>query len=477
MHKRNEKPVALLVNPPVYDFSLYDLFHRPLGLMRIGRWLEEAGYEVSVVDALDVDDRRSTVALGKVKRKQNGTGHFFKQPARFPASGSVDRGTVDNCTANHATAAHRPTDRSPGCSHPPVKRNFSRFGILAESFSERLGALKPDIVLITSGMTYWYPGVVEAVRTVRALHPAVPVIAGGVYATLLPDHCRRTAGPDYLITGPPWMELRRILSSINLPVPEAPPDGRVLLDHGIWRGAGVLKLNEGCPLRCDYCASSILHPVFEAGSGTGLLRILRELVESCGIGSFAFYDDALLHRKEESFIPFLESVIESGLDLAFYLPNAIHLSLLDFNTASLMRRAGFREIRVGYESSSPVFHACHDEKVKRGDFYDTIATVLEAGFDKSKIIAYVLAGLPRQRAAEVEDSVRYVSSFGVRASVAEYSPVPGTGLWEESVEASPFPIEEEPLYQNNSIIPLQWDGFTAADLQRIKDLSRELVAG
>jgi hypothetical protein len=39
-------------------------------------------------------------------------------------------------------------------------------------------------------MTYWYPGVVEAIARVRARFGAVPVVLGGVYATLCTDHAR-----------------------------------------------------------------------------------------------------------------------------------------------------------------------------------------------------------------------------------------------------------------------------------------------
>jgi len=439
-----DKPAALLINPPVYDFSLYDLFHKPLGLMRIGRWLVEAGYLVTLVDALDIDDEPSQAALGAPRRKNNGTGKFFRQPAPFPADGSM------------------------------IKRRYSRYGILSESFAHRIAGRKPDIVLITSGMTYWYPGVAEAVRTVRREHPGVPVVVGGVYAALLPEHCEKTAGPDYVVAEKPWDKLKTILSAHSLPVPRGEPSKKALLTPEVWRGAGVLRLNEGCPLRCDYCASSLLHPGFHPGNGEESFGVLRELVEACGISAAAFYDDALLHKKSESLKPFLERVIESDLDISFFLPNAVHLGLLDRDTAVLMRRAGFKEVRLGYESSSVPFHEDHDSKVGAGDFEAAVGVLLDAGFKGGEIIAYILAGMPGQFAEEVEESVRLVSAQGIRASIAEYSPVPGTALWKRSVETSRFPIEDEPLYQNNSVMAFRWSGFGLEDLQRLKDLSRKL---
>jgi radical SAM superfamily enzyme YgiQ (UPF0313 family) len=236
----------------------------------------------------------------------------------------------------------------------------------------------------------------------------------------------------------------------------------------------VLRINEGCPLRCDYCASSLLNPDFKPGGGAMQFEVFEELVRQCRIKNFAFYDDALLYRKEQGIVPFLEKVIDSDLKVSFHVPNALHLGLLDFDTALLMKKAGFSEIRLGYESSSPVFHERHDGKVKPGDFEDAVGMLRQAGFESSQITAYILAGLPGQPVEEVEESVRTVTAAGARASLAEYSPVPGTGLWKASVQASRFPIEEEPLYQNNSILPLEWNKFTIEDLQRMKDLARTL---
>ncbi len=61
---------------------------------------------------------------------------------------------------------------------------------------------RPDAVLVTSLMTYWYPGVTAAIRLVREYFPGVPVILGGIYASLCPDHARSHSGADLVLTGP-----------------------------------------------------------------------------------------------------------------------------------------------------------------------------------------------------------------------------------------------------------------------------------
>jgi len=72
----------------------------------------------------------------------------------------------------------------------------------------------------------------------------------------------------------------------------------------------------------------------------------------------------------------------------------------------------------------------------------------------------------------VETSVRKALAEGVRVRLAEYSPVPGTGLWEESIRRCRYPIGEEPLYHNNSFFPMEWEGFSREDLTRLKELAR-----
>ena len=140
-----------------------------------------------------------------------------------------------------------------------------------------------------------------------------------------------------------------------------------------------------------------------------------------------------------------------------------------------MRRAGFREIRLGFESSDPEFHKNNGRKYDEGTFPSVIEKLKSGGFsERNEIIIYILAGLPGQMRDEVLNTVRYLSGFKVRISVSEYSPVPGSSLWEESVRKSRYPIAEDPLFHNNSIFPMSWEKFTYDDMQDLKTLASEL---
>ncbi len=475
---RPQRPRALLVVPPVYDFAFYDLFTAPFGLVRIGRWLSAAGYDVRLVDALRTDDERSRELRGAPRRRPDGTGKAFRTRVEWPA------GPL------------------------PVDRSFARYGIVAESFRTRIAdafeGAAPDVALVTSGMTYWYPGVVEAVQTVRAAHPLASIAVGGVYASLLPEHCAAATGADLVAAGSSTADLAAFLGRLGLPVPTGAPHGAVV-DSG--RGFAAVRLNEGCPYRCDYCASHMLCPRFEPGDPYAAAAEVSRLSEREGVRNFAFYDDALLVDRKRVFAAFFERFAAGGAadtgaagadpgpgaaqsSVKFHLPNAVHMSHLDADIAGLMNRAGVQEVRLGFESDSDAFHAAHDAgsgpKVAGGEAADDNGTAGDGaalsnavnalragGFSPDRIGVYVLAGLPGQRRGEVERSVRTAGEQGVNVYVSEFSPVPGTPIWERCVELCELPIGEEPLYQNNTLLPMAWEGFTRADLAAVKECAAD----
>jgi hypothetical protein len=162
---------VLLINPWIYDFTAYDFWMKPLGLLTVASLIRRfTPHSVSFIDCLD----RSHPGLEKSPAmKADGRGPFAKEEVPKPA---VLRG---------------------------VPRRFSRYGIPVAVFEEELArSPKPDVVLLTSAMTYWYPGVQAVVDLVRRRFGSVPVVLGGVYATLCPDHARAETGADLVVPGP-----------------------------------------------------------------------------------------------------------------------------------------------------------------------------------------------------------------------------------------------------------------------------------
>ena len=59
----------------------------------------------------------------------------------------------------------------------------------------------PDQILITSLFTYWADYVRDTVRFYKTKYPKAHIIVGGIYASLMPEHCKIYTGCDEVFVG------------------------------------------------------------------------------------------------------------------------------------------------------------------------------------------------------------------------------------------------------------------------------------
>ena len=464
MMKKVVKKSVLFIFPPIYEFALYDLFCRPFALMRLQKWFKENGWSTHFINALSYDDTLSNQILGSVKREKNGQGHFYKKQLR--------QGEAVVSLPSQLFS---------------VPRHFCRYGIAYESIEKQLQDYKvsnggsPQVVCISSSMVYWYKGVEEAVAICRRIFDSSKIVVGGVYATLLSEHCKNVCKPDAVITSSGAQPINELLSKLlddftplQNEIPLTPD-----IDEKAWgkgdEGAGVIRLNEGCFLNCDYCASKLISPKFIPGNYMQWIEFVYALNDLYGISHFGFYDDALLGGQETVLYPFLEKIIADGRDFSFYAPNALHIRLINEKNINLMALAGFKEVRLGFESDQGKFHKKYDNKYRYSDFKKAVSIIHKAGFKPKDIRCYILAGLPNQKWQEVETAIKVVGENGAQPVVAEFTPIPKSQLWEKCVKESIYPIETEPLFTNNSLFPLQHSGFTPQDMGRMKNHARNFL--
>jgi pyruvate-formate lyase-activating enzyme len=439
----------LLITPWIYDFAAYDLWIKPLGFLYLASLLRENGYHITYIDCLDIFDPLMQEYLGRhtirLKRKQDGSGQFPKAFVEKPHS-------LRN-----------------------IPRRYGRYGITQEVFNQRLRqAPRPDAVLVTSMMTYWYPGVARVIELVRGYDTHIPILLGGNMVTLCPQTAS-ALGADLCLPGEGERSVLQILQGITgQPIRYGPdPDNLDSLPYpafDLQRKADfvLLQTSRGCPFRCVYCASGLLYPKFCRRSAASVVREIEHSLLRYGTSHFVFYDDALCHEAADYLIPILRAVEAKRMKVYFHTPNALHAREITQELAELFYRTGFRTLRLGFETSNPLRQKLTGGKVTNEQFQQAVLNLRKAGFSRPQIGVYILTGLPGQSIHEVEESVDFVFQNGAYPVLTEFSPIPGTHLWPYCLENSPFDLSSDPLLHNNSILPCQGPELSWEDYRQLK---------
>ncbi|HSV30403.1 MAG TPA: B12-binding domain-containing radical SAM protein [Atribacteraceae bacterium] len=415
----------LLINPWIYDFTAYDLWSKPLGLLYLGAHLRKQGCRIFLLDCLD---RQSDLANPGIKRgsrvlRDYGCGNY--QKTRLPKPDLLNM----------------------------IPRYWGRYGITFAQVVNHLKSLpKPQAIMITCGMTYWYPGAVAMQRITSLLWPRVPIFLGGVFAALCPDFARQFGFFEVIETSDPLLMCERLESQlgINLNVSGYEDFFSVHPAFDLYSDPyyAVVTTSIGCPFRCSYCASGRLLPNFWQRDPIDVYEEIRALVQGRGIQDIAFYDDALLFHAERCFVPLLEQVLSKGLKFRLHLPNSIHARYITPEIARLMREAGVRTIRISLEGIQEPVLKKSQEKVDLNVFTDAVDALLYAGYERKEIGVYLLFGLPGIMENEYRSTLDTVLRMGLHPKLSLYSPIPGTEDWRH---VSWLSEKSDPLYQNKTV--------------------------
>jgi len=421
-------PRVLLVNPPIYDFSAYDFWLKPYGLLRVAGYLRDRA-ELCLFDYLD----RRHPSLDVDQHSDSwGRGEFPREVVPTPSVLT------------------------------PVSRRFRRYGLGRPHFRQFLQEHGPfDFALVQTVMTYWYLGVQEVVEDLRSFCPRAQVVLGGVYATLCPKHARNLE-VGLVVEGSRLESLWRFLGL------RPNVDGLPFWEGYSRLNVGILKLAYGCPFRCTYCSVPQVEPTF---TGYPLERSLAELEFLCrlGVSNVAFYDDALLYRPKQILQPFLRGAIDRGLTVQFHTPNALNARFITAELAELMVEAGFQSFFLGFESSAYDWQRRTGGKVYSQELVRAVANLIAAGASRHAITTYLIIGHPNSDQQHVEASMRFAHDLGIRVMLSEFSPIPGTP---DGERCRRWVDLDEPLCHNKTAFCLRFLGEERVN--RLKSLCREL---
>ncbi len=405
------RPRALLINPWVYDFKAFDFWNKPVGLLIVANVLKDLGFSIDLIDCMD---RQSPYFTTQTKTDIWGRGKYHHEEVEKPSI------------------------------FKDIPRRYKRYGIPRDIFIRTLKDLKaPDFIFVTSSMTYWYPGVFEAIKIMRQRFPNVKIVLGGIYATLCAKHAREKSGADIIFTGAIEEHIPELIAAMELPDREAACEFSYAPDYSPYSRMhyGVIITSRGCPFDCTYCATRILCRGFSSAPVEGVIEQIRVIQKKTK--NIAFFDDALLYNK--SFPELLKKIIEKNYDLNLHASNGLHCRYITQDIAGLMSKANFQTIYLSLETTNPAVQQQTGGKVTTEEFMNSFRILTRAGFVPAQIHTYVLYGMPHQGHEEVIDSIKLCHDLGVNPHLCEFSPIPYTVEYEKTG----FDENTDPLYHNN----------------------------
>lgn len=424
----------LCINPWIYDFTAYDLWSKPLGLLYVAAYLKQRGLEVTLLDCLD---KFHPELLKRQKREKPRMTRYGSGPL------------------------HREVIPTPEVIQF-IPRHFARYGLPEDIVIRELRQQeRPDAILITTGMTYWYLGPQRIVELCRDIFPGVPILVGGIYASLMPDHAREVLQPEFLVIGPGEIQTADLLADI-LHLPHLREEHPTEIDDfpypafELYRKISylVVMASRGCPFRCSFCATYLIDSAFSERKPEAVVEEILSQTRQFRVRDVAFYDDALLLQPEKRIKPILRQIKESKRELRFHTPNGLHARFIDEELARLMYECNFKTIRLSLESVAKERRRDIHNKITPGEMTRAVQNLVKAGYQSRDIETYIIMGLPNQPLEEVIETILYANNLGIQVRLASFSPIPGTKDYQRAIENGYLPPDSDPLITNKTVIPL-----------------------
>ena len=291
----------------------------------------------------------------------------------------------------------------PGFPIPPKSKNHRDFlpvGLLklASYHRERGDGVKlvrgnqhlldfiPDQIKITSLFTYWSNYVRDSVNFSKGTYPRAKVIVGGIYASLMPEHCKQS-GCDEVFVGVD-NRVEKFKPAYDL----------VEVDYQI------VHTSRGCMRKCKFCGTWRIEPEFISK---------KSIKDEICSNRVIFYDNNLLAN------PYIKVILEE-------LKNAKHNGrvvysesqcgidgrLLTSEVAKLLKQARFLSPRIAWDHG----YKQHSMIKKQIDM------LVDAGYPSKDIYVFMIYNF-EPGYYEMLKKLKQCKKWGVQIADCRYRPL------------------------------------------------------
>lgn len=251
---------------------------------------------------------------------------------------------------------------------------------------------KPDLICITSIFTYWSEYVKNSVQYYKKKYENIPILVGGIYASLMPEHCKNYTQCDDVILGY-ISEAEKLIPAYDL----------VNVDYQI------IHTSRGCIRQCGFCGTYIIEPEWICKK-----TIKNEIIKK----KLIFYDNNLLANK------YIENILEELIDLKKNKKISYVESQSGFDgrilrkkpkIAKMLKDAGFKNPKIAWDHE----YKTHPSIKKQIDI------LIEAGFKPKEISIFMIYNYELNY-EEMEKKRLKCAEWGVQITDCRYRPLNST---------------------------------------------------
>lgn len=264
---------------------------------------------------------------------------------------------------------------------------------LFRSFSNNLDLIRelekfnPNEIWVTSLFTYWSKYVKESVEYYKALFPKSRIIVGGIYASLMPEHCKKYSGCDDVHIGL-YKEAEIFFPAYDL----------VDVDYQI------LHTSRGCIRKCKFCGTYKIEPKFYSK------RSIKDEIRS---NKLIFYDNNLLANK------FIDNILNELIGIKFgnksvycECQSGFDGRILTKELALKLKLARFLNPRIAWDNSYEDYSEIESQ----------IGILIEAGYEPKEIYIFMIYNYATPFKI-MEQKRKKCFNWGVQISDCRYRPL------------------------------------------------------
>jgi len=327
-----------------------------------------------------------------------------------------------------------------------------------------IGQFKPDLI----GITATTPIIKEAYRLSDLVkkHFAIPIVLGGIHATMNPEMCLKHSSIDFIAKGEAENVIKELVREMSKTVPDfssvrglyykkdeslhftgerdlisdldsiAFPARHLLKDFLSYRPPDAERLpvaaimtTRGCPGRCTYCCTNnIFKNRYRMRSIDNVIKEIDELITRFGVKEIHIADDAFNANRART-LKLCDAIRKRKYNVNFEFLNGLRADMIDEGILEAFKSIGIKNVGFGVESADENILRNVNKNIMPDKVEKAVGLAKKKGF---KIWVYFMIGLPGETPDTIRKSIEFAKKIDPDfAKFLIFKPFPGSAIYEK----------------------------------------------